>query len=97
MIVVGILYLVLGRREDSVPSTSGQASLWLCVAGLITVFLTGYVGYFVVDRIWPSFYYTPVAAGKNAWLAGQSLSIALYWVGIIGVLLNVWKVTRHSA
>ena len=96
MIVVGTLYLVLGR-DPSIPTGSGKASLWLCVCGLIAVFLTGYVGYFVFDRIWPAFYYAPVATGKNAWLAAQSLSISLYWLGIIGVLLNVRKITRQFA
>jgi hypothetical protein len=37
------------------------------------------VGYFVVDHIWPSFYYTPIADGKKVWLIAQALSIALYW------------------
>jgi len=96
MIVVGALYLALGR-ESLVPAGSGKASLWLCVAGLIAVFLTGYVGYFVVDRIWPTFYYTPIAAGKNAWLAAQTFSIGLYWVGMIGVLLNVRRITRRES
>jgi hypothetical protein len=43
-----------------------------------TFFLTGYVGYFVVDKMYPSFYYTPVEAGKKLWLIAQALSIALY-------------------
>ncbi|HXY14772.1 MAG TPA: hypothetical protein VEI01_25620 [Terriglobales bacterium] len=93
MIVIGIMYLVLGRSFPSTEQT-GPASLWLCVAGLIAVFLTGYVGYFVVDRIWPAYYYTPVAAGKNTWLIAQALSIALYWLGLLRVSQNVWKITR---
>jgi len=84
---------VLGRSFPSTEQT-GPASLWLCVAGLIAVFLTGYVGYFVVDRIWPAYYYTPVAAGKNTWLIAQALSIALYWLGLLRVSQNVWKITR---
>jgi hypothetical protein len=24
------------------------------------IFLTGYAGYFLIDRIWPGFYYLPV-------------------------------------
>ena len=93
MIVIGIIYLALGRSfpagEHAQPS-----SLWLCIAGLIAVFLTGYVGYFVVDSIWPAFYYAPVTAGKNVWLAGQAISIALYWLGVMAVSRNVWKMTR---
>jgi len=96
MILIGTMYLALGRSFQ-VPDREGQTSLWLCIAGLICVFLTGYVGYFVVDHFWPAFYYTPVAEGKNVWLVAQALSIALYWLGVIGVLLNVRKVTHQVA
>jgi hypothetical protein len=51
--------------------------------GLIGVFLAGYPGYFVFDAIWPSFYYSPVAAGKNAWLLSQAFFIAVYFVGAV--------------
>ena len=95
MIVIGTMYLALGRTVQ-LPPQGGEASLWLCIAGLIAVFLTGYVGYFVVDNIWPTFYYTPVAAGKNVWLAAQAFSIVLYWLGVITVLLNTREITHHA-
>ena len=47
------------------------------------VFTVGYPGYFVFDAIWPGYYYSPVPAGKNAWLLGQALFIAVYFAGII--------------
>ena len=40
-------------------------------------------GYFVYDAIWPSFYYSPVPTGKNAWLLGQGLFILIYFCGAI--------------
>jgi hypothetical protein len=95
MIVIGTMYLALGRVVNISPDL-GATSLWLCVAGLIAVFLTGYIGYFVVDRIWPTFYYSPVPAGKNAWLMAQALSIALYWLGVIRILFDVRKVTTAA-
>jgi hypothetical protein len=49
--------------------------------GLIGVFLVGYPGYFVFDAIWPSFYYSPVETGKNAWLLSQAFFIAVYFIG----------------
>ncbi len=58
-------------------------ALWLCVIGLLGVFAIGYPGYFVFDAIWPGYYYSPVAAGKNAWLLGQALFIAIYFAGIL--------------
>jgi len=96
MVVIGTMYVALGR-VFMIPVQHGQASLWLCVTGLVAVFLTGYVGYFVVDSMWPTFYYTPIAAGKNVWLGAQAVSIALYWLGVISVLLNVRTITRQPA
>jgi hypothetical protein len=90
------MYIALGRAFP-IPAENGRASLWLCITGLVAVFLTGYVGYFVVDRIWPTFYYTPIAAGKNVWLGAQAVSIALYWLGVISVLLNVRIITSQPA
>ena len=91
MVVFGTLYWVLGR---SVPAaeigSAGSAGLWLCVAGLLAIFATGYVGYFVADAIWPEFYYKPVAAGKNAWLFAQLICVAAYFIGAI----LVWRTLR---
>src|ERR1700742_625881 len=64
-------------------STKESAAPDLCVAGLLGVFAVGYPGYFVFDAIWPSFYYSPVAAGKNAWLLAQAFFIAIYFVGLL--------------
>jgi hypothetical protein len=54
-----------------------------CIVGLIGVFAVGYPGYFAFDAIWPSFYYSPVAAGKNSWLLAQAFFIAVYFVGLV--------------
>jgi len=96
MVIIGTMYLALGRVFP-IPADDGNASLWLCIAGLLAVFLTGYVGYFVVDHIWPTFYYSPVTTGKNVWLVAQLLSIVLYWLGVMGVLLNVRRITYQTA
>ena len=55
----------------------------LCIVGLLGVFAVGYPGYFVFDAIWPGYYYSPVPAGKNAWLLGQALFIAVYFAGAV--------------
>jgi len=75
MVAIGCVYLHL-PADDLEAEQRDLAAFWLCVAGLITVFLTGYVGYFVVKAIWPSFYYTPVKAGKN--VIGQHAAVAQY-------------------
>jgi transposase InsO family protein len=55
------------------------------------VFLVGYPGYFVFDAIWPSFFYSPVPTGNNAWLLSQGLFIAVY---LLGALLTFNGVQR---
>ena len=87
MIVFGILYWVLGKDEST--THVGNVGLWLCIIGLIGIFCTGYVGYFVVDAIWPQFYYKPVEAGKNAWLLAQFVCMVSYFVGAILVCRTI--------
>lgn len=65
------------------PGAQSSTALALCIIGLLGVFAVGYPGYFVFDAIWPSYYYSPVAAGKNAWLLGQALFIAVYFAGMV--------------
>jgi hypothetical protein len=36
------------------------------------------MGYVICDYFWPNFYFHPVQAGKNVWLAAQGLSIVVY-------------------
>lgn len=91
MVVFGTLYWVLGRSiPGATIGAAGSAGLWLCVAGLLAIFATGYVGYFVADAIWPEFYYKPVKAGKDAWLLAQLACVACYFVGAI----LVWRTLR---
>ena len=47
------------------------------------MFLTGYVGYFVVDAFYPTFYYTPVTDGKNVWLFMQLACMVLFGIGVL--------------
>jgi hypothetical protein len=44
----------------------------------LAIFATGYVGYFVLDARWPTFYYAPIAEGKDVWLFVQLACIALF-------------------
>jgi hypothetical protein len=83
MVAIG-LTLMMAARVSPAPSTNvGSAALWLSVAGLLGVFAVGYPGYFVFDAIWPSFYYSPVPDGKNAWLIGQAFFIGVYFAGAV--------------
>jgi len=83
MVALGLTRMVVARVSAADGAENGSAALRLCAAGLLGVFAVGYPGYFVFDAIWPSFYYSPVAAGKNAWLLGQALFIAVYLAGLV--------------
>ena len=95
MVAIGCVYLHL-PRDDLEAEQRDLAAFWLCVAGLIAVFLTGYVGYFVVNAIWRSFYYVPIKAGKNVWLIAQGLSILLYLIGVVLAYLSICHVTQFG-
>jgi hypothetical protein len=83
MVALGLAQLVAARLgpDAHADTTTASAALRLCIVGLIGVFLVGYPGYFVFDAIWPSFYYSPVETGKNAWLLSQAFFIAVYFIG----------------
>jgi hypothetical protein len=93
MVVIGCVYLHLPTDKLEAEERD-LAAFWLCVAGLIAVFLTGYIGYFVVNAIWPSFYVMPFKAGKNVWLIAQGLSILLYVIGVVLAYLSIRNVTE---
>jgi hypothetical protein len=82
MVAIGLTLVLVAPLSPTLPAER-PAALWLCIAGLLGVFAVGYPGYFVFDAIWPSFYYSPVTAGKDAWLLGQALFIAIYLAGAI--------------
>lgn len=56
MMAVGAIYTILGKQTQA-PRVEGleKAALPLCTLAFIAMFLTGYVGYFVVDAWWPTF------------------------------------------
>lgn len=79
MVAIGLTLMLAARVSPTHPAAEGSSALWLCIVGLSV----GYPGYFAFDAIWPSFYYSPIAAGKNAWLLGQAFFIAAYSAGTI--------------
>jgi hypothetical protein len=83
MVAIGLTLMLAARGSPKHPAAEGSSALSLCIVGLLGVFAVGYPGYFAFDAIWPSFYYSPIAAGKNARLLGQAFFIAAYFVGPI--------------
>ncbi len=84
MIAIGGAYATLGRAAPQAPAGRREnAARATCFWALIAIFLTGYVGYFVLDRIWVGFYYMPINDGKNAWLLLQLACMVAYMIGVI--------------
>ena len=96
MIVIGTVHTSLGRFSVPDVGLATRIAHWLCVLALVAIFLTGYIGYFVVDAIWPMFYYAPVAEGKNAWLLMQLACIVVFALGVGVGSLDIWCASRGA-
>jgi hypothetical protein len=84
MITIGAIYAILGKSSGAASvEPIERAGLPICTIALIGIFFTGYLGYFVVDAIWPTFYYSPITTGKNVWLFLQLACMVLYAVGVL--------------
>src|SRR5277367_4169478 len=94
MMVIGLCYLAFAR-DGAMGSLGGAERMapTLCATGIIAEFLLGYPGYFVVDAVWPDFYYTPIQAGKWTWLGIQGACIAIY---VVGVMCSYGGIKRAS-
>ena len=94
MIAIGTVYAVLGKM---VPGTRVEGTettaVTLCTFALIAMFLTGYVGYYPVNWVWPNFYYHAIKDGKNVWLLMQLACMVVY---AIGVFLAFNGIRRNS-
>jgi hypothetical protein len=90
MTAIGLCYLAAARQgAASTVSSHERIAFTLCSYGLIAELVTAAVGYVVCNYFWPNFYFEPVQAGKNVWLAVQGLSIAVYVVGLCYAVAGV--------
>jgi hypothetical protein len=64
------------------------------VVGLIGIFLTGCIGYSVVNAVWPRLDTMALSVKKYIWLIGQGLSMALYLIGVLLAYLSIRHVTE---
>jgi hypothetical protein len=81
MMAIGVIQAFLGKHAPAPTTSATDTARRLCAFALIAMFLTGYVGYFAVDAVWPTFYYSPVRQGKNFWLFMQLACMVLYTSG----------------
>jgi hypothetical protein len=91
MIVMGFCYVVLPRAANVNISSKEHLTPKLCNIGLIGASVYAAVGYVVCNMIWPNFYFEHNETGKNVWLAGQGIGIAIYIIGYVYALKGVRK------
>jgi hypothetical protein len=99
MVAIGICYVVFSRSGAApAPVSRGErVAPGLCLGGLIAALVYAAVGYVVCTLIWPNFYFAPVQMGKNVWLAGQGIAIAIYVTGIAFAFGGIRHITTsHS-
>ena len=98
MIVVGLCYVVFTAHGVMVSVTGAERiAPVVCTIGVVAEFLCGYAGYFVVNRIWPGFYYTPIDEGKWTWLGLQGACITIYVVGVLCAYDGIKRATHGMA
>ena len=97
MLAIGLCYLA-AERQGASPSSSSLERIapTLCAYGLIAELVTAGVGYAVFNKIWPNFYFEPVQAGKNWWLALQGLSILVFFVGACYAVAGVRRAAAQG-
>lgn len=98
MIAIGAVYAVLGRIDPAIRVEGLEKSaLLLCTLALIAIFLTGYAGYFVINRIWPDFYYSAVKDGKDVWLLMQFACMVVYTIGVFLAFNGIRRASHAMA
>ena len=94
MMAIGFAYLAMGPQGPTALTSRERIALTLCGYGLIAELVTAGVFFVVCNLIWPNFYFEPVQAGKNVWLAVQGISIAVY---VVGVMFAFSSIRNRSA
>jgi hypothetical protein len=96
MIAIGLCYLATTRQGTSQTISSHERiAPMLCAYGLIAELAWTAAGFVICNIFWPNFYFNAVPTGKNVWLAGQGLSIAVYVVGICYAAAGIHRVWRQ--
>jgi hypothetical protein len=93
MAAVGLCYHIFSRKGKSAPLSRGELMApKLCLGGLILTLIWASVGYVVCTLIWTNFFFAPVQMGKNVWLAGQGIGIAIFVTGISYAISGIKRI-----
>jgi hypothetical protein len=96
MIAIGLCYLPADRQGASQSiSINERIAPMLCAYGLIAELVAAGAVYVICVYIWGNFYFTPIETGKNVWLIGQGLSIAVYVVGLFYAVAGVRRAAEQ--
>jgi hypothetical protein len=95
MIAIGAVF-GLFPAEELETEMRDYVALWLCVGGLIAVFLAGYVGYYALNTILQTLLDTQPTREK-AWLLVYSISAGAYLIGVALTYLSIWDLIRYKA
>jgi hypothetical protein len=96
MNAIGLCYLPADRQGASQSiSINERIAPMLCAYGLIAELVAAGAVYVICVYIWGNFYFTPIETGKNVWLIGQGLSIAVYVVGLFYAVAGVRRAAEQ--
>ena len=96
MVAIGAVYGLLPADKLAAESRDYTA-LWLCVTGLAAIFVTGYLGYFILNAIWGTYYSVPPTFKEtNVVVIAVGLSAALYLIGVVLAYLSILHVTDYK-
>jgi hypothetical protein len=97
MTLFGLVYQVVPKWSNGKsPSLKlATAHLYICVTAVMGVMVNGMVGYRILDKISPSFYYIPNHKILNIWLSIDGMFLSLYGVGCFLFLIVVSRLTAN--
>ena len=96
MVAIGAVYGLLPADKLEAESRDYTA-LWLCVTGLAAIFVTGYLGYFILNAIWGTYYSVPPTFKEtNVVVVAVGLSAALYLIGVVLAYLSILHFTYYK-
>jgi len=95
MVAIGAVF-GLFPADELETETRDYTALWLCVAGLVAITVTGYVGYFILNAVWRSIFGTELAR-ETVWLFALGLSAATYLIGVALAYASILHITHYRA
>ena len=92
MTVFGLVYHAL--PDWGTPSASAtklaKGHFWLAVIGVLGVWANGILGYRLIGKISPGFYYKPDTPRLNLWLSIDGWFLSLFAIGCVLFMLVVF-------